>query len=225
MDLSYNAVPNLKADLKARKRLEEVGPDAPDPSLPKVWVMYVYSGPKRGWILAGFARYPHMSKRRLQSMRRKLHVNLVMTVEVMDLWRAAKTGGPVAAPDTTLRKAERPWHVPTPYLVETKPRRVRRTKNPELPARMFQKDLAKRFIVIGELADKRHHPIPTYLGLLFAETLADAWSEARKLFRSLYGKLHVFSLSELSKSLRRRIRKGRLHAGVTFVDIGGLINA
>lgn len=224
MDYAFNAVPNLKADLKARKRRAELGPGLPDPSLPRVWVMYVYGGPKRGWTLAGFARYPHMTKRRLERMRRRLRINPVQTVEVMDLWHAAKTGGPTRIPDRSV-KVESTWvSPPTPYLSIRFKRTVRRRAlEPELPTRMTQKIAKARFIVLGELADKRHFPHPTYLGLLFSETLSAAREEAKKLFKSLYTRLHVLCLSELSKSLRRRIRKGRIHAGVTVIE--GLINA
>lgn len=208
---------------KAERQRKIEGPDAPDPTLPRVWVMYVYGGPKRGWTLAGFARYPHMTKRRLERMRRRLKVNPVQTVEVMDLWHAAKTGGPSRTPDRSV-KVESIWvSPPTPYLMKGTSRTVRRTRNPELPARMTQKIAKARFIVLGELADKRHFPHPTYLGLLFSETLSAAREEAKKLFKSLYTRLHVFCLSELSKSLRRRIRKGRVHAGVTTIQ--GLIHA
>jgi hypothetical protein len=230
MDYSLNAVPGLKAELKARKRRAEQGPQdygqfaSTAGLLPKVWVMYVYSGPRRGWVLAGFARYPHMSKRRIERMRRRFGIDPRKVVEVMDLWLAAKSGGPQKAPAQGPQTVGEVFVSPkTPYLQPRNERTVRRTANPELPVRMDKKTLKARFIVLGELADKRHFPHPTYLGLLFSETLSAAREEAKKLFKSLYTRLHVFSLSELSKSLRRRIRKGRIHAGVTVIE--GLVNA
>lgn len=210
MEFDRLAVPNLTKQLKEQDRKRHRDPDAPDLrklGLPRVWVAYRWS-PKPGrWMMLGFVRYPHLSKRRIERVRRKFKITSAAHLCLVDLFEAQRTGGPSGRPPTG--DLPKPFTMAPVKLAKTNARTVRRVAQLD--------PQAVRFIVIGDkrVIDKKSGPV--YLGTLFAKTLAGAKREAQRLF-SAYAKLFVYDLKELGKfgkRLKRRIVKGRLLAGYT----------
>jgi hypothetical protein len=175
--------------------------------VPPICAGYVWDPKNSVWMLLGFRRWSgRMRPKNVRALRRKFAVPHPAICRFMDLFVAAAVG-PGDAPDRQRANRDSPLeNLPAP-----------RVKPPAESRRIDQRSIRvsrkTQFIAIRTAMVKTEpYEHPLYLGPLTQTTLFAAQEEAAMQFP--LGVVEVRELSQLSKSMRRRIRNGSVGPGV-----------
>lgn len=196
---------------RRRKRLKEreiAGTVARHGRVPPIAVGYIWSVKDERWVLLGFRRWSgRMRPKNVRALRRKFAVPTPGIFRVMDLFVAQAIGGAGDPPVRERANPDTPLENVAPRL--RPPAELRRIDNRAVPVTKKTK-----FIAIQRVTDRLENVTddpPLYLGPLVNVTRAAAEREAHKQFT--LGVVEVMAMSELPKSMRRRIRNGAIQPG------------
>lgn len=201
----------LQREMKEQDRLKYADPDR-DTDLSKVWTVYQWDDRKCVWLLAGFRR--RRKRRKTQTMnrffskvRRKLQIDKKTPVMLVDLQTAQLLS----------RRADKSWmHEPPKRQTALRPAEI--PAQPKIPkhkrhvtrirkSRATPYSLKKTaFVAFGRRPTDRE-PGYLYLGPLVATTKKAAEQEAKQLFQGLWPRPLVLRTADMSKRLRKQLRK------------------
>lgn len=227
----------IRREMQQQERAKAMHPDLAKlhpydrRTLSRIWAAYVWTrewpewrkkewrihtSDTEQWVLWGFRRKPQsLTLRALRRIRRKLKVPKGATLELVELWQAQRDGPPTEPPKsrtfTTAPDVVDDEHVAIMKFIHPKKRRFKR----RIP-RGFGR--AVKYVAIASPRD-HHHTKYLFLGPLMGSTPFKAVSEATELWQGLYaGQLEVHDISKFTKGVRRRMRNGRIIAGVSRLD-------
>lgn len=193
--------------------------------------------PEERWVLWGFRRKPQrLTWRSIKRIRRKLHVPRGATLQLVELWQAHRDGPPVSPPARHVRSTA-PDVIADEHVAIVKHRRSRTRKFRRPVLAGFGRNVQYVALAIPLTAQltkkgkkqkvKPDAPIKRlFLGPLMSDDADDARGEAVALWGGYYGsKVEVYEISNFKKSVRRRMRNGRVRPGITRLDLGKAFEA
>lgn len=204
--VDYDAI---KKEMKRQDKMKYTHPGR-IPELRKIYVAYRWDEELEHWEVLGFRRIHRLTTRTVRKTRRRFKLVKGQTMKLMDLQDAAAKG-PGGPPERqqTLRPDAVP---PRPRKTKKQQRLEQRARRPRIAPRAVEQPSVKeaKFIALGR---SRVTPslLPFYLGVCEATTKRAAMKEMRQRY-GIYT-IELVPVASLSKSLKRRIARGRVVPG------------